>query len=796
MIKSTKSNFWGTVANLILRNRLLILITISVMTLLLASQWQNMRFTFTEANLLPDTHPENIQYEDFIKTFGEEGNLIVIALKDDNFFTEEIFNEWVELNNEINKFSEIDFTISTNNVQELIKDENQKKFVLRNLLPNKKIDAVALEKFKQNLLIELPFYKNILYSNDGKSIRSAIYMNKDIVNTSRRKDFIFQNFIPLINSFEERTGLDVRISGMPYIRTLNAQNIVDEIGIFVISAMLVTTIIFFLFFRSFRATFISMFVVVIGVMWAFGILGWMGYEITILTALIPPLIIVIGIPNCIFLINKYQQEVAKHGNKAKSLRRVIMKIGNATLMTNLTTASGFATFILTDSKVLKEFGTVASINILAIFLLSLLIIPIIYSFMNLPNRKHLQHLNNSFINRFVKWMEDKVRYKRINVFIISILSLIFGIIGIYQINISGSIIEDMPKKSSFFKDILFFDEEFNGIVPIEVIIDTKREGGANRLSTLKRIDKLEKYIRDTPELSPALSMVGGMKFIKQAYYNGNPNYFKLPSSQENRFIARYLKNLNDSGDLLQNYQDSTAQYSRVTTFMKDIKTERIEEIEIDLLKEIDKIFPNERYNVKLTGKPLLYLKGTHYLIRNLIISLSLAILLIAIFMAYMFRSFKMILISLIPNLLPLIITAGVMGFTGIPLKPSTILVFSIAFGISVDDTIHFLAKYRQELIENNWKIKSAVYSSLRETAISMFYTSVVLFFGFAVFMSSNFGGTVALGGLVSVTLLFAMLANLILLPSILISLEDTVSNEKVFKEPKIKIISSEDEKKA
>lgn len=796
MIKSTKSNFWGTVANLILRNRLLILITISVMTILLASQWQNMRFTFTEANLLPDTHPENIQYEDFIKTFGEEGNLIVIALKDDNFFTEEIFNEWVKLNNEINKFSEIDFTISTNNVQELIKDEIQKKFILRNLLPDKKIDAVALEKFKQNLLIELPFYKNILYSNDGKSIRSVIYMNKDIVNTSRRKDFIFQNFIPLINSFEERTKLDVRISGMPYIRTLNAQNIIDEIGVFVISAMLVTTIIFFLFFRSFRATFISMFVVVIGVMWAFGILGWMGYEITILTALIPPLIIVIGIPNCIFLINKYQQEVAKHGNKAKSLRRVIMKIGNATLMTNVTTASGFATFILTDSKVLKEFGTVASINILAIFLLSLLIIPIIYSFMNLPNRKHLQHLNNSFINRFVKWMENKVRYKRINVFIISILSLIFGIIGIYQINISGSIIEDMPKKSDFFKDILFFDEEFNGIVPIEVIIDTKRKGGANRLSTLKRIDKLEKYIKETPELSPALSMVGGMKFIKQAYYNGNPNYFKLPSSQENSFIARYLKNLNDSGDLLKNYQDSLAQFSRVTTFMKDIKTERIEEIEIDLLKEIDKIFPNERYDVKLTGKPLLYLKGTHYLIRNLIISLSLAILLIAIFMAYMFRSFKMILISLIPNLLPLIVTAGVMGFTGIPLKPSTILVFSIAFGISVDDTIHFLAKYRQELIENNWKIKSAVYSSLRETAISMFYTSVVLFFGFAVFMSSNFGGTVALGGLVSVTLLFAMLANLILLPSILISLENTVSKEKVFKEPKIKIISSEDEKKA
>ena len=796
MIKSTKRNFWGTVANLILRNRLLILITIGVVTLFLASQWKNMRFTFTEANLLPDTHPENLQYEDFIKTFGEEGNLIVIALKDDDFFTEKIFLEWIALNDKINEFSEIDFTLSTNNVQSLIKDETQKKFFLQNLLPNKKIDSVKLEKFKQNLILELPFYKNILYSINGKSIRTAIYMDKDIVNTSQRKDFIYQTFIPLINSFEERTGLDVRVSGMPYIRTLNAQNIVDEIGIFVVSAILLTSFIFFLFFRSFRATFISMFVVIIGVMWAFGILGWMGYEITILTALIPPLIIVIGIPNCIFLINKYQQEVAKHGNKVKSLQRVIMKIGNATLMTNLTTASGFATFILTDSKILKEFGTVASINIIAIFLLSLLIIPIVYSFMNSPNKKHLQHLNNNYVNKFVMWMEDKVKYKRINVFIISIISLMFGIIGIYQINISGSIIEDMPKKSAFFKDILFFDEEFNGIVPIEVIIDTKRKGGVNRLSTIKRIDRLEKYIEDIPELSTALSTVRGIKFIKQAYYNGNPNYFNLPSTQENRFIARYLKNMNDSGDLMQNYVDSTAQFSRVTTFMKDIKTERIEEIEKELLKEIDKIFPTERYNVNLTGKSLLYLKGTHYLIRNLIISLSLAILLIAIFMAYMFRSFKMIVISLIPNLLPLIITAGVMGFTGIPLKPSTILVFSIAFGISVDDTIHFLAKYRQELIENNWKIKPAVYSSLRETAISMFYTSIVLFFGFAVFMSSNFGGTVALGGLVSVTLLFAMLANLILLPSLLISLEDKVSNEKVLKEPKINIISSDYNKKA
>ena len=793
-MKRKKQTFWVTVANLILRNRFLILGGIVLFTVFFGTQWKYMRFTFTEANLLPSTHPENIQYDTFVKTFGEEGNLMVIALKEEQFFEPKIFEKWIALNDKIESFQEVDFTLSTNNVQELVKDENLRSFVLKSVFDTNDYKLTDINKFKQKLLLELPFYRNILYDNCGKTIRSAIYLDKNIVNTAHRKDFIFETFIPLISTFEKDTGLDVKISGMPYIRTLNAQNIVDEIGVFVVSAMLLTSLIFFLFFRSFRATFISMFVVIIGVMWAFGILGLLRYEITILTALIPPLIIVIGVPNCIFLINKYQQEVAKHGNMIKSLQRVIMKIGNATLMTNLTTASGFATFILTDSKVLKEFGIVASINIIAIFFLSLLIIPIAYSFMSRPSKKHLKHLKSLYLKKFVNWMEKKVRYKRINVFVISILSLILGIIGIYQIKISGSIIEDMPKKSEFFSDILFFDEEFNGIVPIEIIIDTRRKGGATRLSTLKRIDKLEQYIDDIPELSQTISSVSGVKFIKQAYYNGNPNYYKLPTSQENSFIARYLKNVKGSKGLMKNYIDSIAQFNRVTTFMKDIPTERIEEIEEDLVKEIDKIFPPERYKVKLTGKTLLYLKGTHYLIRNLIISLSLAILLIALFMAYMFRSFKMIVISLIPNLLPLIITAGVMGYAGIPLKPSTILVFSIAFGISVDDTIHFLAKYRQELVANKRKSKTAVYVSLRETAVSMFYTSIVLFFGFAVFMSSNYGGTVALGGLVSVTLLFAMLANLILLPSLLISLDDSVINERVLKEPKINIVPDNGQK--
>ncbi|MBT8300158.1 MAG: MMPL family transporter, partial [Maribacter sp.] len=523
------------------------------------------------------------------------------------------------------------------------------------------------------------------------------------------------------------------------------------------------------------------------------VLGLLQYEITVLTALIPPLIIVIGIPNCIFLINKYQQEVKKHGNQALSLQRVISKIGNATLMTNMTTASGFATFIITDSKLLKEFGIVASINILGIFIISLLIIPIVYSFMSLPKTKHLKHLNKKWIDGFVNKMENIVREKRIAVYITSILLLVVSIIGIYQIEISGSPIEDMPKKAGFFKDIRFFEKEFDGIMPVEIVVDTKKPKGVLKPATLKRMDRLGTVIEEIPELSKPISVVNLVKYSKQAFYNGIPKYYQLPTTQENNFIMDVARKSSDNGNLLKSFVDSTGQTARITTFMKDVKTERMEDIEARLLENIAKIFPEERYGVYMTGSALLFLKGTKYLVKNLVISLAFAIFLIALFMAFLFRSFRMIIISLIPNLLPLVITAGVMGFVGVPIKPSTILVFSIAFGISVDDTIHFLAKYRQELTANRWQIKKSVYAALRETGVSMFYTSIVLFFGFSVFVISNFGGTVALGALVSATLLFAMLANLILLPSLLLSLERSIANKEVLRKPQIDILPKEED---
>ena len=787
-------NFWNYIASRILRNRILLLTILALLTTFMISQWKHMRFSYTEANMLPDHHKINKDYQSFLKQFGEEGNLIVVGFKDNNFFTEKNIVAWENFLSNIKKDKAVELILSIENLKTLKKDTLSKKFVLSPFYYKDSLSKEYLLKKQNEFFNILPFYDGMLYNKETKAFRFAIYLKKDIINTPIRKDFIIKHFNQQkINAFEKETNLNMYVSGMPYIRTLNSQNIIDEIGLFVGAALTITSLLFFFFFRSFRATILSMFVVIIGVIWSFGTLGLFNYEITVLTAIIPPLIIVIGIPNCIFLINKYQQEIKNHGNQAKSLQRVISKVGNATLMTNLTTAAGFATFIFTDSKLLKEFGLVASLNIVFLFLLSLIIIPIFYSYMPIPKQKHLAHLTKNYMSKIISFLENTIRHKRITVYTVAISLLIIGIIGIFQIKISGSIIEDMPKKAAFYKDILFFEKEFNGVMPLEIIIDTKKPKGATRTSTLKKIDELQKTIDEIPELSKPMSIVNVVKYAKQSYYNSNPEYYDLPTKQEEAFILQYVKNSLNKGkeNIAKSYIDSTAQYARITTFMRDIGTDKMKKIEERLLEKAQILFPKEKYNITLTGKAYVFEKGTHYLVNNLVLSLIFAILLISVLMAFLFRSFKMIIISLIPNILPLIITAGLMGYLGIPIKPSTILVFSIAFGISVDDTIHFLAKYRQELKTNKWRIKTSVYNTVKEAGVSMFYTSVVLFFGFSVFTLSSFGGTVALGALIAATLFFAMVSNLVLLPSLILSLDKTISNEKEFLEPTIDILAEE-----
>ncbi len=806
---------WKKTTRIILRNRVVILIVIALLTAFAISQTKNIKYSYEEAQLLPDDDPISINYRVFKEKFGEEATMIIMGTSDSLIYTPKVYANWAKLGEDIANLTAEDLkpfntnkkapqvvlpkgehlvsgVISVPNLKVLVKNKEKKRFDLVSLSDTLPTTKEGINKVRE-ALYNLPFYDQILYNKKTGLITTSIIVNQKILNSETRVDLV-KAIKDRVSKFEKANNINVHVSGMPYIRTLNAETIIKEVSNFVYLAMFITAFIFFLFFRSYSATLIAASVVTIAVIFSFGTIGFLGYDITILTGLIPPLIIVIGFPNVIFLLNKFHHEYSIHGNKIKSISRIITKVGNATLLTNTTTALGFATFMFTDSSVMKEFGLVASINIFGVFLLSILLVPIVYSFRGNPKSRHLKHLDKKWTHGIIEWIKKIIQNNRPAIYGISIFLLIFSIIGVFQMKISGSIIDDMPKSAKFYKDIKYFENEYEGVMPLEIMIDTKRKNGAYKASTLKRMERLGDFLKEEPGLSHPFSIVNIIKYSKQVFYNNNPKYYQLPNNQERSFILEYAKNSDASSNNQRlNYVDSTGRFARVTLMMKDVGTDQMDMIQGDLKKQLSKIFPKEHYDVIMTGGALVFLEGTHYLVYNLFISLSLAILLISLIMAWMFRSPKMILISLIPNLLPLIITAGLMGYFGVPIKPSTILVFSIAFGISVDDTIHFLAKYRQELSASNWNIKPSIINAISETGKSMFYTSIVLFFGFLTFTLSSFGGTQALGGLVSITLLIAMITNLVLLPSLLLSLEKRISNKEDFKEPMVPLDSEDDD---
>ena len=780
---------WKFLSNIILKNRIVIIIMITALTVFMAQKGREAKLSYSMAKLLPNDHQVSVDYNDFLNKYGSQ-NVLVIAVEDSLITTLSHLKKWDKVSESIKKINGIEQIISFSNLPILQKDADEKKFTIKKWFSE---DIQTEEEFQKALAIyqSQPFFKGLINSEENKVTTLLITLDEEMIRSSKREILIF-SIKDLVDNYSTDFGVKAHYSGLPYIRTVDSVKVKNEISMFILFTLLITALILFLFFRSFKATISSIIVVIIGVIFSFGSIALMGYEISILMALVPPVLIVIGIPNCIFLINKFHSEFRLSKNKEDALSKMIQKIGNITLLTNVTTASGFAAFILTNSETLQEFGVIASLNILFIFLLSLFIIPIYFSFSSAPKKRHTQHLDKKWINNLVQYLAYLVKYKRKHIYVITVVLIVVGFFGIIQLKTTGNITEDLPKEQALYQDLKFLESNFGGVLPLEVLVNTKKKNGLLKSYNLRKIEKLSDVLETYPEFSKPSSYIDAVKYSKQAFYNGDSTYYSLPNSQEQRVISSYLKNSSEGlgfGNLL---MDSLKQEARISLRVADISTSKMDSIFDSLLPKINEIFDPEKYDVTITGASIVFLNGTKFLIKNLVLSLLLVVILISIFMAWMFNSFRMVVVSIIPNLIPLLLTGAIMGYFGIALKPSTILVFSIAFGISVDDTIHFLAKYRQELLMNNWNIRKSVFSALNETGVSMFYTSVVLFFGFFIFVASDFGGTIALGLLVSITLMLAMLSNLLLLPALLLSLEKII-NYEAFQEPLLDTFDEEED---
>ncbi|GAB3792047.1 MMPL family transporter [Spirosoma humi] len=787
---------WHSISSFILKNRVLLILAVLLSTGFMGYQASKVKLSYELAKILPATDPDYRYYEAFKSRFGQDGNVMVLAIETDSMYQLGFFKDWYALSQKIKRIEGIKDVVSNANLYNIIRDDSAHTFRIRPLAPTLLTTQTDLDSLKARIAT-LPFYRNLVTDSSGKAHLMAISFDQKVVNTKNRIALVRQ-VEAVADSFGRNHALDTRsaaspsdgtvhMSGMPYIRTEFSAKVSKEMFLFLGLAFLVTALILFYFFRSLTVVLSALVVVGIGVIWATGYIVLLGYDITLLTGLIPPLIIVIGVPNVIFLLNRYHEELNRNRSREEALLIASEKVGETTFFANITTSIGFFVFYFTGSPLLVQFGLVASLGIMTTYVVSLILVPVIFSYLTTPTPKQRGHLERRQVSGFLSWVDTLVRTRRTAIYTFIAIITAISIVGALQINPIGFVVDDLPKNDPIYTDLKFIESRFKGVMPFEVSIDTKRAGRVLTPQTLTKIKLLEREFGKYPEFTRPLSLVEAVKFFYQAYRGGDPKYYALPGALELSQLATYAPQLkgakNAAGGLaFKAYLDSTFRYTRISFQMPDVGTVRTTQLLNELQPKADSIFNIDRatgkpvaaadqYDVHITGNSVVFTRGNAYLLTNLAESTVMAILLVSVILIILLRDVRLSLIAILPSVVPLLVTAGIMGFCGIHLKPSTILIFSIAFGISSDGTIYFITKYRDELRNQKMNLDQAVSETIRYTGISMFYTAMILFAGFAIFAASTFQGTVALGILVSITLLMGMASNLILLPAFLLTVD-------------------------
>lgn len=769
---------WQWLGKSILRYRIqLILVTIAL-TAVLGYQGSKVQLSYDFSRAIPTDHPKYLAYLDFKKTFGEDGNLLTVGFITDSYFSIEHFNETSAFIEEVKKVNGVEDIISVNGAVTLKRNDSTGKLDAIKIFPTRVQNQGELDSLKEQFYT-LPFYKGLLYNPTSQAFLIGLRINKDILASKAREKTVGE-IEAIADQYAKNTGFDIHLSGLPLIRTNVAMRIANELNWFLLGSILLSALILFVFFRSLTTTLLSLGVVLVGVIYSLATIYLFGFKITLLTALIPPLIVVIGIPNCIYFLNKYHTSYIKYGNKEKAIVEMISKMGVVTLFCNISAALGFAVFALTKSLILKEFGIVAGINIMALFFISLIIIPIALYYMPAPKSKHMSYLENKWLTSLLTKIEKWVFAHQKTIYITTAIALVVSIAGITKLKTQAFIVDDLPQKDKIYTDLKFFESNFGGILPLEIIIDTKKKNGiagSRALSVYDKVAAFSEHLTTYPEFAKPLSLAEGLKFAKQGFYDGDSNNYAMPNAFDGAFLADYLKPSKSSNSeqgslqkLMSSFIDSNRQITRISVNMADIGSLRMPALIDTLQNHAGDYFDTSKTTVSLTGSSITFLEGSRFIIQGLQESVLWAFLFIALCMLYLFKSIRILFASLIPNLIPLIMTAGLMGWMGIAIKPSTVLVFSVALGIAIDITIRFLVNYKQELPHSHGDIQQTVVQTIRETGISIVYTSLVLIAGFIIFVFSGFGSTQALGWLTSFTLLTATLTNLILLPVLLILL--------------------------
>jgi hypothetical protein len=779
---------WQRLGKFVISNRLVLLILLVLTTGIMGYYASKVKLSYDFSKAIPTDNPKYLDYLFFKKTFGDDGNMLVIGTQSKDLFTVPQFTAYQQLQQSIKKVQAVEDILSIPGAVSLQKDSAAEKLFAAKIFPEEITSQAQLDTAAASFF-NLPFYRGLLYNPATHAYLMGVKINKELLNSPARVKVI-ADIVDAVSVFEKSTGQQAHVSGLPLIRTQVATRIQKEMKLFLLGSLGLSVLILLLFFRSISTTLISLAVVLTGVIWTVGVTYLCGYNITLLTALIPSLVVVIGIPNCIYFINKYHTSYVHSGDKIQSLVNMVSKMGVVTLFCNITAAIGFAVFALTRSAILKEFGVVAGISIMIIFVVSFILLPAVLSYLPAPGKTQLTYLNNRFITRFLSNVEKWVFSHRKAVLLYTGIIVLVSVAGMMRLKSVAYIVDDLPKKDKIYEDLRFFEQNFKGVMPLEITVDTKKRNGLSgmkALSIFEKVDSLASYIAASKDMSRPLSVAEGLRFAKQGFYENDSTQYLMPNAFDGAFVGEYLKPSKDGKatnnftKMLHSFIDTSKRYTRLSVSMADIGTEKLPVLLDSIRLHADKIFDSSTYHVVLTGTSITFLEGSRFIINGLKESIFWAFLLIALCMLYLFRSFRILICSLVPNLVPLLVTAGIMGWVGIPLKPSTVLIFSVALGIAVDITIRFLVNYRQDLPVHHGNVQATVKSTVQQTGLSIIYTSLVLTAGFVIFCASSFGGTFALGWLTSVTLLVATITNLVLLPVLLLIFNPEKQHKEVLK---------------
>ena len=773
------NNLWKFLSIFILSNRKTCLAGLVLLTAFMGFKASQIQLSYELAKILPKSDPNFQLYESFKQRYGEDGNVMVIGVETDKMYDLKTFQDWYDLSHEIRRIEGIKDVVSNADLKNLVRNDSLQQFVLKPILAKRPTTQAEVDTEKV-ALDRLPVYKGLIFSHDGKAHLMMASFTQAAINDKSRI-----TMVRLIKAkgeeFFQKTGIKVHYSGMPFVRTEYTSQVTNELFLFLGLAILVTSTILFFFFRSGQVVFFALIIVLMGVIGSVGLIVLFGFKITLLSGLIPPLIVVISVPNAIFILNKYHEELIEHGDQNNALHVAIEKMGQTLFLANLTTAIGFGVFAFTGSALLVEFGIVAALAVLLVYAMSLVFIPIVFSYLAPPSGKHIAHFESKFITTLLEKINLIVHNRRTILYSVIGVLLLISVYGLSTIKSIGYIVDDLPRDNAIFTDLKWVENHFKGVMPFEVNIDAKMNGRAMSPQVLTKIKRMEKEFAQYPEFAQPISILEATKFIYQSYRGGDPKYYVLPPISELQKLSDFGNSLKGKQGTFNGFIDSTKRYTRVSFQMADVGTVRTSELHKKLQGRIDTIFnqdietgqlvaESERYDAKITGNAVVYALQNDYLQQNLIESTLEAIALIALIMWLLFANWRLIPVAILPSLIPLVITAGLMGYFGIALKPSTILIFSIAFGVSSDGTIYFLTRYKDEFKNKKKTISQAISETILNTGVSMFYTAIILFSGFFIFVSSTFKGTQSLGILVSVTLLMGMICNLILLPAMLMTI--------------------------